>query len=227
MLISNRAHIRFDLNDWITAPHGGPVFVTIDITKPVSAVTPLPDQMINVSSFDVSWGGNDGQGSGLKFFDIYASEDGEPFYPWITQTSSTTATFQAESGHSYAFYSVATDNLGLTENPPNWPDAITTILSGCTYTAGDINGNNTFNGLDVTFAVSYFKGGPAPTFMCDCPPHGVWYAAGDVNASCTLNGLDVTYAVAYLKGQGPAPVACPDCPPVGALLSQPVRGVQR
>ncbi len=226
-VISNRAHIRFDLNDWMAAPLNAPVFVTMDLTKPVSSVTPLPEQMINVSSFDVSWEGDDGQGSGIKYYDIYASVDGEPFYPWITETISTSASFQAESGHSYAFYSVATDNLGFREDPPTWPDAITTVLGGCTYLPGDVNGNNTFNGLDVTFSVSYFKGGQEPAYSCECPPYGSWHVSGDVNASCTFNGLDVTYSVSYFKGQGPGPVPCASCPPVGTLLSRPVRGIQR
>ncbi len=34
---------------------------------------------------------------------------------------------------------------------------------GCSYTLGDVNGNNIFNGIDVTYGVLYFKGGAAPT----------------------------------------------------------------
>jgi hypothetical protein len=86
------------------------------------------------------------------------------------------------------------------------------VAAGCPYTIGDANGNGAFNGLDVTYSVGYFKGGPPPPFNCNCPPHGVWYVAGDVNASCSFNGLDVTYMVAYFKG-GPTPNPCPDCPP--------------
>ncbi len=83
---------------------------------------------------------------------------------------------------------------------------------GCDYTIGDVNGSNTYNGLDITYGVSYFKGGTAPTFECDCPPHGVWFVSGDVNGSCSYNGLDITYGVTYFKG-GATPVPCPACPP--------------
>ncbi len=83
---------------------------------------------------------------------------------------------------------------------------------GCNYIPGDVSGNGAFNGLDVVYGVSYFKGGPPPPYVCDCPPHGSWYVAGDINASCSYNGLDITYAVSYLKG-GPSPQPCPDCPP--------------
>jgi hypothetical protein len=80
------------------------------------------------------------------------------------------------------------------------------------YLDGDVNGSNSFNGLDVTFSVSYFKGGPPPVYSWDCNPHGVFFVAGDVNASCNFNGLDVTYMVSYLKGGQPLR-PCPDCPP--------------
>jgi hypothetical protein len=87
----------------------------------------------------------------------------------------------------------------------------------CIYIPGDANGSNSFNGLDVTFSVSYFKGGPPPPFTCECTPGHTWYVAGDVNQSCSFNGLDVTYMVAYLKG-GPPPNPCGDCPPGGMIL---------
>ena len=83
----------------------------------------------------------------------------------------------------------------------------------CDYLPGDANGSSTFNGLDVTYGVSYFKGGPQPLYICECTAGHSWYVAGDVNASCSFNGLDVTYAVSYFKG-GPGPVPCADCPPL-------------
>jgi hypothetical protein len=80
------------------------------------------------------------------------------------------------------------------------------------YTVGDVNGSGSYNGLDITYGVSYFKGGPPPLYECVCIPGNIWYATGDVNASCNYNGLDITYGVNYFKGgDGPAP--CPDCPP--------------
>jgi hypothetical protein len=82
----------------------------------------------------------------------------------------------------------------------------------CSYVVGDANNNGAFNGLDVTYSVAYFKGGPPPPYECECTPGNTWYVAGDVNASCSFNGLDVTYMVAYFKG-GPLPRPCADCPP--------------
>jgi hypothetical protein len=89
---------------------------------------------------------------------------------------------------------------------------------GCPYVAGDFNGDGVANGLDVVYGVGYFKGGPAPTALCDCPPHGALYAAGDVNGNCVFNGIDVTFFVTYLKG-GPGLSSCPDCPPASLARS--------
>ncbi len=114
---------------------------------------------------------------------------------------------------------IYTGNLYLDSNDPVSPSvdiAVTfnvSTLSGCDYIAGDINNSGDLNGLDVTFAVAYFKGGPASGYECECTPGNTWFVSGDVNNSCFFNGLDVTYMVAYFKG-GPAPVPCQDCPPV-------------
>jgi hypothetical protein len=88
---------------------------------------------------------------------------------------------------------------------------------GCIYVIGDINGNHATNGIDVTYGVGYFKGGPPPPVSCPtCPESNPFYAAGDVNGNCVFNGIDITYFVAYLKG-GAALRNCADCPPASSL----------
>ena len=86
------------------------------------------------------------------------------------------------------------------------------MIGVCDYAVGDVNGSDSYNGLDITYGVAFFKGGSDP--MCDtcelCPD---WHYCGDVNGSCSYNGLDITYGVAYFKG-GPGPIPCADCPPV-------------
>ncbi|UCE66824.1 MAG: immune inhibitor A [Candidatus Zixiibacteriota bacterium] len=86
------------------------------------------------------------------------------------------------------------------------------IPSECDYFTGDVNNSGDFNGLDVTYSVSYLKGGPPPPYPCECTAGNIWYVGGDVNGSCNFNGLDVTYMVAYLKG-GSNLQFCADCPP--------------
>jgi nitrous oxidase accessory protein NosD len=93
----------------------------------------------------------------------------------------------------------------------------------CEYVLGDVNGDNGYNGLDIVYGVTYLKGGPPPTYECECTPENTWYVSGDVNASCNYNGLDITYGVAFFKG-GPIPQPCPDCEPVVLMtrdLEQP------
>ena len=101
------------------------------------------------------------------------------------------------------------------------------VVGGCSYTVGDANGNGSFNGLDVVYSVTYFKGGPVPPYSCECTPGNTWFVSGDVNASCNFNGLDVSYMVSYLKG-GPTPHPCPNCPPARLLAppSPPIPAVQ-
>jgi hypothetical protein len=96
---------------------------------------------------------------------------------------------------------------------------VTSIGPSCQYIVGDANGSNTFTGLDVTYSVRFFKGGPPPPYSCECTVGNTWYVAGDVNGSCSFSGLDVTFMVRYFKG-GESPIACPDCPP-GTILDHP------
>jgi hypothetical protein len=86
------------------------------------------------------------------------------------------------------------------------------VIAGCPYVPGDVNGSDSYNGLDITYGVAFFKGGNSP--LCPaCPiPECNWHYCGDVNGSCSYNGLDITYGVAYFKG-GPGPIYCGDCPP--------------
>jgi uncharacterized repeat protein (TIGR01451 family) len=108
-------------------------------------------------------------------------------------------------------------------NPPVVTNTVHNYIAPpCSYTPGDANGVGGFTGLDVTYSVRFFKGGPHPPYSCDCPPHGNWYVAGDVNGSCSFSGLDVTMMVRHFKTNA-AVNPCPDCPP-GGLLAPPAPG---
>jgi hypothetical protein len=92
------------------------------------------------------------------------------------------------------------------------------VVSGCEYIPGDVNSwpNTGYNGLDITFGVNFFKGGPEPLCplgSCPIPPCDAFFYCGDVNNSCSYNGLDITYGVNYFKG-GPGPMPCDQCPPI-------------
>jgi hypothetical protein len=84
----------------------------------------------------------------------------------------------------------------------------------CTYVVGDVNGNGSFTGLDVTYAVRYFKGGPQPPYSCECPSGSghVWFVTGDANASCSFNGIDVIFMVRNFRMDPTGAIPCPLCP---------------
>jgi hypothetical protein len=88
----------------------------------------------------------------------------------------------------------------------------------CDYIVGDVNGSDSYNGLDITYGVNFFKGGLDPAYECECTAGNTWFVSGDVNASCNYNGLDITYGVAYFKG-GPDPIPCGDCLPPGTVAN--------
>jgi len=110
--------------------------------------------------------------------------------------------------------------LGLTPWTPLNLDMAFCLLEaiGCDYVVGDVNGSVSYNGLDITYGVNFFKGGADPMCpfgSCPIPPCDAFFYCGDVNGSCSYNGLDITYGVNFFKGGDP-PIPCPDCPPVGS-----------
>jgi Ca2+-binding RTX toxin-like protein len=84
----------------------------VDTTPPISAVKALPVAS-HTASFAVSWSGTDGaSGSGIATYTVYVSDNGGGYGAWLTATPQTSATYPGQDGHTYAFYSIATDNAG-------------------------------------------------------------------------------------------------------------------
>ncbi|MDX1928507.1 MAG: RHS repeat-associated core domain-containing protein [Pirellulaceae bacterium] len=119
---------------------------TIDAGAPSSSVTGLTS-IISQTSFLVSWSGtDDADGSGISSYDIFVSIDGNPYQAWLTNTTSTSATYIGSTGHSYAFYSVAEDNVGNVEVAPSTSDAQTWI-SDLLLSSSSINENRAIGSL--------------------------------------------------------------------------------
>jgi hypothetical protein len=57
------------------------------------------------------------------------SDNGGPIESWLENTVETTALFDGENGHTYQFFSVATDNVGHQEEVPTSPDTQTTVTA--------------------------------------------------------------------------------------------------
>lgn len=98
---------------------------TIDNTPPSSQVTALPATETS-TSFTVQWAGTDA-GSGMQGFTIYVSDSGGPFSAFQMNTAATSATFTGQVGHTYAFYSIATDLVGNIEGSKSNAETTTTV----------------------------------------------------------------------------------------------------
>jgi len=92
---------------------------------PTSSVAALP--ATSPASFTVSWSGSDAGGPGIAAYDVLVSDNGSPFTPFVTATSATSATFSGVNGHTYGFYSVATDTVGNQQPSPIAAQATTVV----------------------------------------------------------------------------------------------------
>jgi hypothetical protein len=146
--IADQAAVVFDNN----SPLNTPTWTnTIDNTLPVSKVSALTGTS-SCPAFRVNWSGSD-VGSGLQGFALYVSDNGGPFTPWLSNTTAVTANYLGTVGHTYAFYSIATDLVGNLEGakttaeasmsvtaagpcgPPNLSEMSNAVQSGTTVTA--------------------------------------------------------------------------------------------
>jgi CubicO group peptidase (beta-lactamase class C family) len=179
------------------------------IPEPPTLVEPVNGFISNAPFINFDW--NDSPRATL--YDIQIDSDSIFAAPVILDTAAVNSQYlnTTELPFGRYFWHVnAYNTFGWSDYSSVWSFNIE--HSGPVYVVGDANGDTNFTGLDVTYSVRYFKGGPPPPYSCDCPPHGVWYVAGDVNGSCSFTGLDITYMVRYFKS-GPPPIPCPDCLP--------------
>jgi uncharacterized repeat protein (TIGR01451 family) len=125
--VSQQALVVFDTNASIaTVP---PAFNTIDTgAELTSSVVSLPATESS-PSFTVDWSGQDSGGSGIASYAVYYNDDGGPPTLWQSATQATSATFTGQYGHTYAFYSVATDNVGNVQPTPPSAQATTQIVA--------------------------------------------------------------------------------------------------
>jgi len=158
--ITNKASIYFDWNDPIDTPL---VLNTIDAEPPASQVDALPAEALNYS-IEVSWNGSDEPGgSGIASYDIYVSEDGGEYELWLDDTADTSAEFRGKGLRTYAFYSVATDNVGHREAAPSVADAETTMPAAeivgrhVFYNNSSLDGNDAEANIADDYAIAADK----------------------------------------------------------------------
>src|SRR5207244_1614215 len=106
------------------------------------------------ASFTVNWAGlDDPGGSGIAHFDVYVSDEG-PFTLWQSATTQISATFTGQDGHTYSFYSVATDNVGNVQPTPSQAQATTTVQVSTTVSLTSDHASGSVYGQAVTFTVT-------------------------------------------------------------------------
>lgn len=124
--VVNKASIKFDTNEIIETNE---VFNTIDGEAPVSGVTALPPQSEG-STLNISWSGTDaGNAAGVKSFDIYYSDNGGAYVRWQSGVTTTSAALDVQTGHTYRFFSIASDYGGNKEATPSVPDTQTIMVT--------------------------------------------------------------------------------------------------
>ncbi|MGH7595927.1 MAG: DUF7619 domain-containing protein [bacterium] len=131
--IRNKASIVFDTNPAIVTPTW---LNTIDEGKPISRVLPFTTAP-NSAEFLVHWSGSD-NGSGVRDYSVYVSEDDGEFAPWLSSTNDTAATYNGIIGKKYGFYSIARDSVGNLEAPKDTADAVVTIITGVKESPAEI-----------------------------------------------------------------------------------------
>lgn len=126
---NNQAWVNFDgVGPWGQAPPYGPYINTFDFDPPSSYILPLAPEIVD-TSFQVSWVSNDADGCGALYYDIYYSSNNEPITLWLGKTRSTSQVFHGKTGHTYYFYSVATDKVGNKEVFSEIPTAETSLIT--------------------------------------------------------------------------------------------------
>jgi uncharacterized repeat protein (TIGR01451 family) len=177
-------------------------FNTIDAGPPTSSVGALP-ATTSQTTFTVTWSGSDDTGgSGIAAYDVLVSDNGDPFILWKDDTPELSAAFTGAAGHTYAFYSVATDNVGHVEAQAAVADAQTSVGGnpGHHYANPyDVDNDDAVTPLDVLILINYINAGagdsPLPAPPASPPPYY------DVSDGDGVTALDVLLVINYINSR--------------------------
>ena len=134
-------------------------------------------------------------------FDVYVSDNGGHYQPWLTATAQTSASYTGVWGHSYAFYSVATDLVGHHERPPLAADATTSIVGMAWHHADmplDVSDDGFISPLDALLIINRLNSvgsGALPKPSSDFHPPPYY----DVSADGDISPRDALLVINYLN----------------------------
>ena len=168
--ITNQAMVVFDSN----APMNTPSWLnTLDVDAPHSSVTALL-AVESGTTFNVSWSGNGRTAPGLQHTLCSYPTTADPTGSSKMQMSTTSAAFTGQSGHTYSFYSIATDGAGNVEAAKKSPDTTTTVPSATTTASSlaisktspaDNGGHFSQGQTDATYTLTVSNTGVGPTTL--------------------------------------------------------------
>jgi hypothetical protein len=203
--IRNWASIVFDVNEPIITDE---TLHTIDAGAPTSHVLALPSTTRNLS-FTVRWiGSDDALGSGIRSYDVFVLQDGGSAEAWLRGVTAMSATFSGEVGHTYAFYSVAIDQVGHRESAPTAADAQTAVVANPWHNYADpydVNGQDGATALDVLIIINYINAHPDDASLPAAPALPPPYYDVTNDGLCTAN--DVLQVINDINAHLPEPGA--------------------
>lgn len=175
--------------------------VLVDNLAPTSSVVPFANATTNRPVFQVSWGGSDGVGgTGIASYDAYVADNGGAYAPFLTGTTATSAVFTGQVGHSYDFYTRATDVVGNIENAPASADASIVV----SRTLHAVVKSHTFTDADGdTYTVKLSGPGTLDAVLFD--PNGDGHGPLDylfANGTTTKSNITITVKKNKLGGDG-------------------------
>jgi hypothetical protein len=195
--VSNTASVVFDANAAINTPTW---LNTLDVDAPVSAVSALPATETATNgqaNFTVNWSGTD-KGSGISSYTIFVSDNGAALIPWLSGTTLTSSTYTGTTGHTYGFFSIATDAAGNIEVLKSAAEATTQVISTVTLTPTTTTLGTSNASVNVGTTVT-FTAKVAPTTGTGTPTGTVTFVDGSTTLGPgTLSGGVATYMTSGL-----------------------------
>ncbi len=164
-VIEDQAFVNFDYTEHLPAPKDAPWKNTIDAGAPSSSVSV---SLVNGTGMLCTFSGSDDAGgSGIRDYTLYVSDNGGPSQPMLNRVKTSSSTLQGVSGHTYTFYSVASDNVRNTEGAPTSPDSTLTVPYPTSLTLISPNGGGQYpQGSNETILWN-FAGTPGSMVMIE------------------------------------------------------------
>ncbi|MCX6693372.1 MAG: PKD domain-containing protein [Methanomicrobiales archaeon] len=171
-VIENQAFINFDSTQFLPGPKDAPWKNTIDAGPPASTLTATLTGE-NQVQFTATLGDDTG-GSGVRDYTVYASDNGGEYRPLLNRVTGTVQQVTGVPGHTYEYYSIATDNVGNVEPSKLSPDGAITVPILVT---ADFSGSPRSGAVPLTVNFTDLSGGT---------PTGWEWSFGDGSAKETV-----------------------------------------